>query len=76
MYGQYDNWDILNRLPVKLGFSSKGKIIQIDAGGFHTLALSDQGELFSWGSNDYGPLGQESTPIPNLLDIPSENCAN
>ncbi|KAH3708324.1 RCC1 and BTB domain-containing protein 1-like isoform X2 [Dreissena polymorpha] len=30
---------------------------QIACGYAHTLALSDEGELFSWGANSYGQLG-------------------
>ena len=30
---------------------------QIVCGYAHTLALSDEGELFSWGANSYGQLG-------------------
>jgi len=32
-------------------------IIDISCGKKHTLALSDQGIVFSWGSNEYGQLG-------------------
>ena len=32
-------------------------IFQIVCGYAHTLALSDEGELFSWGANSYGQLG-------------------
>lgn len=32
-------------------------IIDISCGKKHTLALSDQGIIFSWGSNEYGQLG-------------------
>lgn len=31
--------------------------LQIVCGYAHTLALSDEGELFSWGANSYGQLG-------------------
>ena len=32
-------------------------LIQIVCGYAHTLALSDEGELYSWGANSYGQLG-------------------
>lgn len=32
-------------------------IIDISCGKRHTLALSDQGIIFSWGSNEFGQLG-------------------
>lgn len=31
--------------------------MKVAAGGFHTLALTDNNELFSWGSGTYGELG-------------------
>ena len=34
-------------------------IIDISCGKKHTLALSDQGIIFSWGSNEFGQLGLE-----------------
>ena len=32
-------------------------IIDISCGGFHTMALTDKGELFSWGAGTYGECG-------------------
>ncbi|WP_292593947.1 hypothetical protein [Mesotoga sp. UBA5847] len=32
-------------------------IVWIDAGGSHTVALKDDGRVLSWGSNNYGQLG-------------------
>jgi alpha-tubulin suppressor-like RCC1 family protein len=37
------------------------RVIQIAAGGAHTCALRDTGEVKCWGSNAYGELGQGST---------------
>jgi regulator of chromosome condensation len=34
------------------------KIIKIACGGQHTLALSSNGVVFSWGGNDDGALGR------------------
>ena len=36
-------------------------LIQIVCGYAHTLALSDEGELYSWGANSYGQLGTGNT---------------
>ena len=42
----------------------------IDAGANHTLAIRNDGTLWSWGNNDWGKLGQTQTtisnPIPNV----------
>ena len=45
------------------------KIIQVSCGDFHTAALSDQGEMFTWGKGSDGRLGHgnesnESQPRP------------
>ena len=31
----------------------------VRAGGMHTVALSDEGKVFTWGCNDEGALGRE-----------------
>jgi len=33
------------------------KIIDIDTGKLFSAALSDDGELFTWGENEHGQLG-------------------
>ncbi|CAI4233274.1 unnamed protein product [Auanema sp. JU1783] len=40
--------------------SKSGPIIQIVCGYAHTLALSDQGKLYVWGSNSCGQLGNHN----------------
>jgi len=37
----------------------------ISAGGFHTLALAEDGDLYSWGKNDDGQLGLGDTTNRN-----------
>ena len=48
------------------GLASK-KVVHIGLGQNHTLAISSQGETFTWGSNSYGQLGYVSPPR-NLKD--------
>ena len=43
------------------------KVKKVSAGGFHTLALTADNELYAWGSGTYGELGsgdQASTATP------------
>lgn len=47
-------------------------ISNIKAGGYHSLALTSTGRLFSWGFNDQGQLGQgavEDQYLPSLLKL-------
>lgn len=37
------------------------KIVDVSAGGKHSLYLSEGGQVFSSGSNDYGQLGYETS---------------
>jgi len=34
-------------------------VVSVAAGTSHTLAIDDQGTVYSWGSNDYGQLGRQ-----------------
>ena len=43
------------------------KIIQVGLGQNHTLAISSEGEIFTWGSNAFGQLGY-SVPSSNVKD--------
>lgn len=40
---------------------SNSKFIDIAAGDFHTVALKDDGTVWSWGDNSYGQLGDGTT---------------
>lgn len=42
------------------------KIIQIGCGKRHTAALSEDGCLFTWGSNEYGQLGRHANTSVKL----------
>ena len=49
---------------------------EISAGGFHNLAIGDDGKTYAWGANDTGQLGskteQEWSEIPVLVNEPDE----
>ncbi|XP_041773401.1 probable E3 ubiquitin-protein ligase HERC4 isoform X1 [Anopheles merus] len=46
-------------------------VVQIASGQYHCLALTNNGELYAWGSNSYGQLGigttSEKVPMPTLI---------
>jgi len=44
-------------LPKMVAELAATRVTQIDCGDFHSLALTDTGEVFSWGEGTYGQLG-------------------
>ncbi|XP_004756148.2 probable E3 ubiquitin-protein ligase HERC6 isoform X4 [Mustela putorius furo] len=47
----------INLIPRKIKTLTDIKIIQVSCGHHHSLALSEDGRLFTWGSNSHGQLG-------------------
>ncbi|XP_023409026.1 probable E3 ubiquitin-protein ligase HERC6 isoform X2 [Loxodonta africana] len=47
----------LNFTPMKVKALAGIKIIQVSCGHYHSLALSQDGQVFSWGNNSHGQLG-------------------
>uniref|UniRef100_A0A8D0DGZ2 Regulator of chromosome condensation 1 n=1 Tax=Salvator merianae TaxID=96440 RepID=A0A8D0DGZ2_SALMN len=50
------------------------KIIQAEAGGVHTVCLSETGKVYTFGCNDEGALGRDtsedgSDSVPGLVDL-------
>lgn len=44
--------------PISRGQIPEGvRLVQIAAGGMHSLALGDNGRVYAWGRNDFGQLG-------------------
>jgi RCC1 and BTB domain-containing protein len=61
-------------LPRRVRLPENTPIVQVVCGYSHTLCLSDEGVLFSWGSNTGGQLGtgnktNSSTPTPVATDV-------
>lgn len=49
--------------------------MKVACGGFHTLALSSENELFAWGGGSYGECGYGDfydTSKPKLVKMPYE----
>ncbi|XP_010858470.1 PREDICTED: probable E3 ubiquitin-protein ligase HERC6 isoform X2 [Bison bison bison] len=44
-------------IPKKIKTLAGIKIIQVACGHYHSLALSEDGQVFSWGTNSHGQLG-------------------
>jgi alpha-tubulin suppressor-like RCC1 family protein len=65
-YGQLGNNSSTDRnLPVAVittGTPLAGKtVVAVSAGGYHNMALCSDGTLVTWGENNYGQLGNNST---------------
>lgn len=51
------------------------QVKKVAAGGFHTLAVTEDDELYAWGSGTYGELGSGTQNIessPKLVKMPNE----
>ena len=64
------------RVPDPKDASKAFKAVQISAGGFHALAISQDGTAWAWGYNDYGQLGDNteiSRPTPTQVGNPTDS---
>lgn len=46
-------------IPSQVKALSNVKIVQAAIGGWHCLAVDDQGRAYAWGGNEYGQCGEE-----------------
>ncbi|XP_019379058.1 PREDICTED: alsin [Gavialis gangeticus] len=70
--GQLGHGDILPRLQPLCVKSLDGKeVIQLSAGGHHSLALTAKSQVYSWGSNTTCQLGHLNSPttVPRLAKV-------
>ena len=79
-YGQLGDGTTTNSsLPICLSNKEnelKGKkIISISAGGGHTVAIDEEGKVYTWGFNYYGQLG-DGTTTNSVLPICISNKEN
>ena len=62
-YGQLGDNSIQDKCtPVSIQ-GTKRTFCKIDAGSTHTLAIDKTGRIWTWGSNTYGELGNNSTTL-------------
>ncbi|PIA37619.1 hypothetical protein AQUCO_03000285v1 [Aquilegia coerulea] len=53
------------------------RISQVASGGFHSLALTDEGKILSWGHGGHGQLGHSSIQnlkVPSVIEALAEEC--
>ncbi|KAM3856982.1 alsin [Diretmus argenteus] len=71
-HGQLGLGDNLARLqPLCIKSLSSKEVLRVAAGAHHSLALTAQSQVFSWGSNSSGQLGHMESPstIPRLAKM-------
>ncbi|MEE9450789.1 MAG: hypothetical protein V3V72_12125, partial [Ignavibacteriaceae bacterium] len=80
-YGQLgDNSTTQRETPVKvlkgaysgttyLGDNADNKIIAVALGQYHSIALAEDGTVYSWGQNNYGQLGDGTEDINRLTPV-------
>jgi alpha-tubulin suppressor-like RCC1 family protein len=74
--GQLGTWDTINRaLPVRVKKREPGFLFvsTISAGAYHSVAVSDRGDIYTFGSNRNGQLAkgqadQEPHPYPEMIE--------
>nr|XP_020015409.1 alsin-like isoform X2 [Castor canadensis] len=74
--GQLGHGDVLPRLqPLCVKCLDGKEVIHLEAGSYHSLALTAKSQVYSWGSNTFGQLGHSDFPttVPRLAKVSSEN---
>ncbi|XP_022256417.1 secretion-regulating guanine nucleotide exchange factor-like isoform X1 [Limulus polyphemus] len=65
-------------VPQKVSLDVDGKICKLFCGSFSTLALSDRGKLYGWGSNTKGQLALDPSVVKETVKpqkLPLENIS-
>ncbi|XP_019120648.2 alsin isoform X2 [Larimichthys crocea] len=71
-HGQLGHGDCLARLqPLCIKSLNNKEVVRVAAGAHHSLALTAQSQVFSWGSNSCGQLGHMESPstVPRLAKM-------
>ena len=66
----------IQKIPKLVYFRNNIKIRSLSCGFFHTLALTEERNVYAWGSSKYGCLGKylpENQPTPLLIETDSTN---
>jgi alpha-tubulin suppressor-like RCC1 family protein len=74
-YGQLGNGTTtMSTLPVSIALPGGASPVAVSAGGNHSLAIGSDNNLYAWGQNGYGQLGNGTTTQANspiAISLPS-----
>ena len=56
-FSRHQGHNVVRNRPCRVMLLSRERIVHANAGGEHTLAVTDQGQLYAWGVNKHGQLG-------------------
>ena len=77
-FGQLGLGDrVERRTPGEISFFSEKRVGRISSGHRHSCAISEEGEVFSWGSSLYGQCGQDVKDIftsPCKVEFLDRSC--
>jgi inhibitor of Bruton tyrosine kinase len=62
-----DNGDEFQETIKKIDYFSNIFIVDISTGADHHLSISDKGDIFSWGDNKFGQIGNGKSGETALL---------
>lgn len=76
-FGQLGTATTLNSLvPVQVGSSSNWNSSLFSAGYYHSMAVNNLGEVYSWGYNTWGQLGDGTTTAKSVTNRITANLTN
>ena len=74
-----DNSTTLRKLPVQVkdsaGTGYLTDVATVYAGQYHSVALKGDGTTWTWGHNNYGQIGNNTTTTPNRLPVQVNDSA-
>lgn len=65
--------DVQTPMPIK--FFQNSPIYDFECGGYHTVSIQSDGEVFAWGNGLYGQLGNgtfEDSTLPRRVEFETE----
>lgn len=63
---------VIPELDGREGKNGKYRVVQVACGGMHSLALTEDSKIVTWGGNDEGALGRNSAWAGGLRDMDQE----